>query len=79
MEAERRPVGDDAPPRGSLPPVAAGDGAVVKVTREEEEEEEESPWKRRSEIAWLGCDGSSSEEELRSRTVENSDLQMSLI
>lgn len=78
MEAERRPVGDDAPPRGSLPPVAAGDGAVVKVTREEEEEEE-SPWKRRSEIAWLGCDGSSGEEELRSRTVENSDLQMSLI
>lgn len=72
MEAERCPVGDDAPPHGSLPPVAAGDGAVVKVTREEE-----SPWKRRSEIARLGSDSSGGE--LSSRTTENSDLQMSLI
>ncbi|TMS21824.1 Pleckstrin homology domain-containing family A member 1, partial [Larimichthys crocea] len=51
VEAERRPVGDDAPPVGALPPVAAGDGAVFEVT---EDDGHESPWKRRSKIAELG-------------------------
>ncbi|KAM7370347.1 hypothetical protein PAMP_009902 [Pampus punctatissimus] len=74
VETQRCPVGRDAPPCGSLPPVAAGDGAVVKVTREEE-----SPWKRRSEIARLGFGGGGKEEELSICTTENSDLQMSLI
>lgn len=67
-------VCDDAPPFGALPPVAAGDGAVFKVT-----EEDESPWKRRSEIARLGFVGSGDGEELDSRTTENSDLQMTLM
>ncbi|XP_062271246.1 uncharacterized protein LOC133977126 [Scomber scombrus] len=74
METERRPNGDDAPPHRPLPPVAAGDGAVVKVTAKKEEgiEEEESPWKRRSEIAQFGYGGGCGGE-------EDSDLQMSLI
>ncbi len=67
-------VSDDAPPFGALPPVAAGDGAVFKVT-----EEEESPGKRRSEVARLGFVGSGDGEELDSRTTENSDLQMTLM
>ncbi|XP_034426086.1 pleckstrin homology domain-containing family A member 1 isoform X2 [Hippoglossus hippoglossus] len=40
LEAE--PVRDGGPPSGALPPVPAGDGAVLKVT------ENQSPWKRRS-------------------------------
>lgn len=76
MEAERRPVGDDAPPVGALPPVAAGDGAVFEVT---EDDGHESPWKRRSKIAELGLVGSGGGEELNSRTTENSDIQMTLI
>ncbi|XP_070708460.1 pleckstrin homology domain-containing family A member 1-like isoform X1 [Pempheris klunzingeri] len=72
VEAEWRPVRDDAPPFGALPPVAAGDGAVLKVT-----EENESPWKRRSEIARMGLDGDG--EEQNSRTTDSSDLQMTLI
>ncbi len=74
VEAEWRPVSDDAPPFGALPSVAAGDGAVFKVM-----EENESPWKRRSEIARLGFVDSGGGEELKSRTTENSDLQMTLI
>ncbi|KAM9336705.1 pleckstrin homology domain-containing family A member 1-like [Symphorus nematophorus] len=77
VEAERRPVRDDAPPFGALPPVTAGDGAVFKVM---EEEENGSPWKRHSEIARLGFGGGGgSGEELNSRTTENSDMQMTLI
>lgn len=74
VEAEWRPVRDDAPPLGALPPVTAGDGAVFQVV-----EENESPWKRRSEIARLGFVDSGGGEELKSRTTENSDLQMTLI
>ncbi|XP_036937511.1 pleckstrin homology domain-containing family A member 1 isoform X1 [Acanthopagrus latus] len=74
VEAERRPVRDDAPPIGALPPVAAGDGAVFKVT-----EEIESPWKRRSEIARLGFVDGDGGEQLNSRPTENSDLQMTMI
>lgn len=74
VEAERRPVRDDAPPFGALPPVAAGDGAVFKVT-----EEIESPWKRRSEIARLGFVDGDGGEQLNSRPTENSDLHMTLI
>ncbi|XP_029312101.1 pleckstrin homology domain-containing family A member 1 isoform X1 [Cottoperca gobio] len=74
VEAEWRPACDDALTFGALPPVAAGDGAVVEVA-----EEEESPWKRRSEIARLGFVGSGGGEELNSRTTKTSDLQMTLI
>ncbi|XP_053197845.1 uncharacterized protein LOC128381843 [Scomber japonicus] len=73
VETERRPDGDDAPPHRPLPPVAAGDGAVVKVTAKKAEEmEDESPWKRRSGIAQFGYDAGCGGE-------EDSDLQMSLI
>ncbi|KAM6898617.1 pleckstrin homology domain-containing family A member 1-like isoform 2-T2 [Lycodopsis pacificus] len=71
VEAERRPLRDDAPPLGALPPLAAGDGAVAKVT------EGRSPWKRRSEMGFNG--GGGGEEELNGRTTEKSDMQMSLI
>ncbi|KAI3365523.1 hypothetical protein L3Q82_010134 [Scortum barcoo] len=77
VEAERRPVCDDAPPSGTLPPVAAGDGAVLKVM----EEENQSLWKRRSEVArmgfvdWRRRRGGAE----KSRTTENSDLQITLI
>lgn len=74
VEAERRPDRDGAPAFGALPPVAAGDGAVVEVT-----EENGSPWKRRSEMARLGFVGSGGGQELNSRTTEKSDLQMTLI
>ncbi|XP_074519591.1 pleckstrin homology domain-containing family A member 1-like isoform X1 [Halichoeres trimaculatus] len=63
VAAERRPVGDDAPPLGSVAPVPAGDGADLQVANEEE-----SLWKRRSEVA-----------ELNSRSAEKSDLQITLI
>lgn len=59
-------VGVDAAPRGALPPVAAGDAAVLQVAREVE-----SPWKRRSDI--------SQQEELTGLTAEKSDLQMTLM
>lgn len=74
LEAERHPVRDDAPPLSTLPPVAAGDGPVLKVM-----EEETSPWKRRSEVDGLGLVGSGGGAELRGCTTENSDLQMTLI
>ncbi|KAL7371717.1 hypothetical protein ABVT39_004003 [Epinephelus coioides] len=74
VEAERRSVGDDAPAAGTLTPVAAGDGAVFEVT-----ELDKSPWKRRSEIARLGLVDGDGEEELNSRTTENSDMQITLI
>ncbi|XP_044034545.1 pleckstrin homology domain-containing family A member 1 isoform X3 [Siniperca chuatsi] len=74
VEAEWRPVRDDTPPFGTVPPVAAGDGAVFKVT-----EENESQWKRRGEITRLGFVGSGGGEELNSRATENSDLKMTLI
>lgn len=74
LEAERRPVHDDAPPSGTLPPVAAGDGPVFKVM-----EENKSPWKRRREIARLGLVGSRGGDELNSCPTENSDLQITLI
>ncbi|XP_022599032.1 pleckstrin homology domain-containing family A member 1-like isoform X1 [Seriola dumerili] len=75
VEAERRSVRDDAPPFGALPPVAAGDGAVLKVTGAEDE----SLWKRRSEMAKLGFVGSGGEEELNRHTTENSDVSITLI
>ncbi|TKS89351.1 Pleckstrin -like proteiny domain-containing family A member 1 [Collichthys lucidus] len=62
VEAERRPVGDDAPPVGALPPVAAGDGAVFEVT--EDDGGHGSPWKRRSKIAELGLRRRSSAHQL---------------
>lgn len=76
MEAERHPVGDGAPPPGALPPVAAGDGAAVKVRAKHEEE---SPWKRRSEMARLELGSRSNAEELNDLAAEKSDLQMTLI
>nr|XP_043870437.1 pleckstrin homology domain-containing family A member 1-like [Solea senegalensis] len=78
VATEWRPVCDDAPPPGTLPPVAAGDAAVVKVT-EEEEGDNRSPWKRHSQVAELGLVVGSEEEELHQFTAENSDLQMTLI
>ncbi|KAG8008863.1 Pleckstrin-like proteiny domain-containing family A member 1 [Nibea albiflora] len=69
VEAERRPVGDDAPPVGTLPPIAAGDGAVFEVT---EDGGHGSPWKRR-------LVGSGGGEELNSHTTEKADIQMTLI
>ncbi|XP_061564768.1 pleckstrin homology domain-containing family A member 1 isoform X1 [Cololabis saira] len=42
VAAERCPVRDGAPPPGALPPLAAGDAAVLQVMGNE------SPWKRRS-------------------------------
>ncbi|CAJ1081363.1 pleckstrin homology domain-containing family A member 1-like isoform X1 [Xyrichtys novacula] len=75
LEAERRPVGDGAPPYGSVPPFSAGDGANYKV----KEEESESPWKRRSEIAQLSFVRGDGDEELNSHTTEESDLQITLI
>ncbi|XP_058477897.1 pleckstrin homology domain-containing family A member 1 isoform X2 [Solea solea] len=77
VATEWRPVRDDAPPPGTLPPVAAGDAAVVKVT--EEEGDNRSPWKRHSQVAELGLVVGSEEEELHQFTAENSDLQMTLI
>ncbi|KAK5851303.1 hypothetical protein PBY51_002106 [Eleginops maclovinus] len=74
VEAERRAAGDDAAAFCALPPVAAGDGAVLQVA-----EEDQSPWKRRSEIVRQGFAGSDSDEELNSRTMEKPDLQMTLI
>ncbi|XP_031699717.1 pleckstrin homology domain-containing family A member 1 isoform X1 [Anarrhichthys ocellatus] len=71
VEAERRPLRDDAPPLGALPPVTAGDGAVAKVT------EDQWPWKPHSEMGFNG--GGGGEEELNSRTTEKSDMQMTLI
>ncbi|XP_069016027.1 pleckstrin homology domain-containing family A member 1 isoform X1 [Embiotoca jacksoni] len=65
VEAERRSVRDGAPPPSTLPPVAAGDGAVFQVTEEES-------WRSRDEIE--------EEEELnRQRPTEKSDMQMTLI
>ncbi|XP_029383628.1 pleckstrin homology domain-containing family A member 1 isoform X1 [Echeneis naucrates] len=61
VEAERRPVRDDAPPYGALPPVAAGDGADLKVMVAVGDE---SLWKRRSKMAQLGLVGGEGEEEL---------------
>ncbi|AWP18173.1 putative pleckstrin -likey domain-containing family A member 1 [Scophthalmus maximus] len=74
VEAERRPWrGDDAPPSGPLPPVAAGDAALLEVTRQGEGT---SPWKRRSGFAEPGEE----EEQLnRSSAAEKSDLQITLI
>ncbi|XP_069373650.1 pleckstrin homology domain-containing family A member 1 isoform X2 [Paralichthys olivaceus] len=73
VEAERSPVRDGAPPSGTLPPVTAGDGAVVKVT------EDQSPWKRRSEMGGVELVGSRGEEELNCCTPEKSDPQITLI
>ncbi|XP_054455038.1 pleckstrin homology domain-containing family A member 1 isoform X3 [Anoplopoma fimbria] len=73
VEAERRPVRDDAPPIGPFPPVAAGDGADLKVT-----EEDQSLWKRRSQITRRGFVGGG-EEELNSRASKKADVQMTLI
>ncbi|XP_026171451.1 pleckstrin homology domain-containing family A member 1 isoform X2 [Mastacembelus armatus] len=67
VEAERRPVCDDAPPFGALPPVAAGDGAVVQVMKADE-----SLLKRRNV-------GSGGGEELNRHTTERSDLHVTLI
>ncbi|XP_026171452.1 pleckstrin homology domain-containing family A member 1 isoform X3 [Mastacembelus armatus] len=64
---ERRPVCDDAPPFGALPPVAAGDGAVVQVMKADE-----SLLKRRNV-------GSGGGEELNRHTTERSDLHVTLI
>ncbi|XP_034564577.1 pleckstrin homology domain-containing family A member 1-like isoform X1 [Notolabrus celidotus] len=75
VEAERRPVGDDAPPFGSVAPVPAGDGADFQVRGESE-----SPWKRRSEVAaQLSFVRGEGDEEPNSRTTESSDLQITLI
>ncbi|XP_050922342.1 pleckstrin homology domain-containing family A member 1 isoform X5 [Lates calcarifer] len=75
MEVEQCPVGDDAPAPGALPPVAAGDGAVLKVTKGEDE----SLWKRRSGAAELGFLGSGGEEELNRCTTEISNLHITLM
>ncbi|XP_076005770.1 pleckstrin homology domain-containing family A member 1 isoform X1 [Genypterus blacodes] len=76
VEAEWHPDGDGAPAAGAIPPVAAGDGAAVKVRAEGEHD---SPWKRRSEVARLRRGSSSDSEELDDLATKESDLQMTLI
>ncbi|XP_033974961.1 pleckstrin homology domain-containing family A member 1-like [Trematomus bernacchii] len=68
VEAERRSA------LCALPPVAAGDRALLQVA-----EEDQSPWKRRSEIARQEIVGSDGDEELNGRTMEKPNLQMTLI
>ncbi|XP_028287691.1 pleckstrin homology domain-containing family A member 1 isoform X2 [Parambassis ranga] len=71
MEAKRRPVSDDAPAFGTLPPLPAGDGATFKVTTEEEEEELQ--WGSLVKISQLGL------EEVNRLPTEDSDMQLTLI
>lgn len=68
MEAERRPVGGDAPAFGTLPPLPAGDGAAFKVTTEEELQ-----WRSIVRISQLGL------EEVNRLPTEDSDMQLTLI
>ncbi|KAF7657940.1 hypothetical protein LDENG_00019190 [Lucifuga dentata] len=76
MEAEQHPVSDDAPPPGTLAPVASGDSANVKVSAEYGNV---LPWKRRSENTQQGLAGGDGEEEVNDLSTKNSDLQMTLI
>nr|XP_020460415.1 pleckstrin homology domain-containing family A member 1-like isoform X2 [Monopterus albus] len=74
VEVERRPVCDDAPPFGAFPSVAAGDGAVLKVTKKDE-----SLWKRRSKTGKLGFVGRDGGEGHSCCPTENSDQQITLV
>lgn len=72
MEAEWRPVCDDARPLGALPTVAAGDGAVLKVTNND---------MLLPEFAQLRfvSGGGGGGEEMNLHTTEKSDLQVTII
>lgn len=72
VEAAQRAGSDGARPRRALPPVAAGDGAVAKVTKEEE-----MLWKCCSEMSQLKCDGGG--EELNLRATGKTKRQVTLI
>ncbi|CAN9508856.1 unnamed protein product [Ophioblennius macclurei] len=66
VEAERRAVGDGAPPVGAVPPLAAGDAAAIQVTGQEE------AWRRHGGLH-------QQEEEARRRPADQTDLQMTLM